>query len=378
MKHIKIYEEFLNIFSEDTNSIVEKEDDKMYDVGNFIFNDKNNAGKYLDLLKKLTFEYSSGDERLYSNGPKWDAFKIAEVESKRINEAFFFKAIDNQDIADFVNSALSGILKHFSAEVKNISGSKIALKLYSNRIQTSNYPIPGRFFNEKDAKQAIEFAKKYAIGYISSDSWKRDYVSIDSLSFYVSEQPYSDSYLIDKEFVNLAKTAGSKIDFQDLERKLAAFNNAEEAKNWESMANAAKIQYTNPPKADIDQAQDLPTYFEGLKNASSRYKLTGSEIFNVFMNRAAISNPEIVGWSSGYSYAAKNIFWIAIRCKSGIILPVMVSPNTTGNKVDFFINENWCMVHNPNVDIKSLNLPDSQSSNIDIMMKKLQKLIKAM
>ena len=53
MKHIKIYEEFLNTFSEDVDSIVEKEDDKVYNVGNFIFNDKNNAGKYLDLLKKL-------------------------------------------------------------------------------------------------------------------------------------------------------------------------------------------------------------------------------------------------------------------------------------------------------------------------------------
>ena len=376
MKHIKIYEEFLNTFSEDVDSIVEKDDDKVYNVGNFIFNDKNNAGKYLDLLKKLTFEYSSGDDRLYSNGPKWDAFKIAEVDSKRINEAFFFEAIDNQDIADFVNDVLSGILKYFSAEVKKINGSKIILKLYSNRIQTSTYPVPGRFFNEKDAKQAIEFAKKYAIGYI--DDRGPDYLSIDALSFYVSQQTYSDTFINRTEFVNLAKTAGSKIDFEDLEQKLAAFSNTEEAKRWESMANADQIQYTNPPKADIDHALDLPTYFEGLKNASSRYKLTGAEIFNVFMNRAAISNPEIVGWSSGYSYAARSIFWIAIRCKSGIILPVMVSPNTTGNKVDFYINQNWCMVHNPNVDIRSLNLPDSQSSNIDIMMKKLQKLIKAM
>jgi len=66
MKHVKLFEDFIVSLSE---HIIENEGSmKVYDAGNFLFDNKNAAQKYLDLLKKLTFEYNTGDSRLYSRG----------------------------------------------------------------------------------------------------------------------------------------------------------------------------------------------------------------------------------------------------------------------------------------------------------------------
>jgi hypothetical protein len=235
MKHVKLFEDFIVSLSE---HIIENEGSmKVYDAGNFYFDNKNAAQKYLDLLKKLTFEYNTGDSRLYSRGPIYDAFEVDELmisadsiqeglDDTRADEGNYYsdlrKRIANTpspvpaDLVAEAKNILAPFIKHFSvdADFKFIGTNSVApslqLKLYANFPNSDHreYKMPGTFLNEKDAKQALNFAMKNAIAYPITKDYPTIYVSLDKLSPRTLVSGFE--IVREKELRNLAKSSRSK------------------------------------------------------------------------------------------------------------------------------------------------------------------------
>ena len=238
MKHVKLFEDFIVALS--SEHIIENEGTmKVYKAGNFLFDNKNAAQKYIDLLKKLTFEYNTGDSRLYSRGPIDDAFKVEELtigadsiqeslDDARTDEGNYYsdlrKRIENTpspvpaDIMAEAKNILAPFIKHFSVEADfkfagtNSKAPSLQLKLCTNYPDShySSNNIPGKFLNEKDAKQALNFAIKNAIAYPTTkpgQEWPIINFSPDKLS---PRTGYKFEIVEEEELLNLAKSSRSK------------------------------------------------------------------------------------------------------------------------------------------------------------------------
>ena len=236
MKHVKLYEDF--IVSLSSERIIENKGTmKVYEAGNFLFDNKNAAQKYIDLLKKLTFEYNTGNSRLYSRGPIDDAFNVEELtinadsiqeglDSARVDENYYRdlqKRIANTpspvpaDILAEAENILAPFIKHFSVEADfkfagtNSKAPSLRLALYENYPNSDyrEYAMPGRFLNEKDAKQALNFAMKNAIAYpLDKDPFGQTHFSLDKLSPRTSRSKFE--MLDHEQLLDLAKSSRSK------------------------------------------------------------------------------------------------------------------------------------------------------------------------
>jgi len=121
------------------------------------------------------------------------------------------------DIVAEAKNILAPFIKHFSvdADFKFVGTNSVApslqLKLYANSPNVQNYReynIPGKFLNEKDAKQALNFAMKNAIAYPITKNYPTINVSLDKLSF---STLVSDFEIVEgEELRNLAKSSRSK------------------------------------------------------------------------------------------------------------------------------------------------------------------------
>lgn len=245
MKHVKLYEDFIGSLS--SERIIENEGTmKVYEAGNFLFDNKNAAQKYIDLLKKLTFEYNTGDSRLYSGGPIDDAFNVEEL---TINADSIQEGLDNAradenyrglqkrianipspvpaDIIAEAKNILAPFIKHFSVEADfkfkgtNSVAPSLQLALYVNYPNSDHREdnMPGRFLNEKDAKQALNFAMKNAIAYPITKDWPTINVSLDKLSPRTSVSKFE--IVSEEELLNLAKSSRSKSVIDAVEEFIA-------------------------------------------------------------------------------------------------------------------------------------------------------------
>ena len=256
MKHVKLFEDFIVALS--SEHIIENEGTmKVYKAGNFLFDNKNAAQKYIDLLKKLTFEYNTGDSNLYSKGPIYDAFNVEErtigadsiqegLDDARADEGNYYsdlrKRIDNTpspvpaDIVAEAKNILAPFIKHFSVEADfkfagtNSKAPSLRLTLYVNYPNSDHreYKMPGRFLNEKDAKQALNFAMKNAIAYPMQKDYPTINVSLDKLSPRTSVyNPGPFDIIREEELLNLAKSSRSKSVIDAVEEFISFRNSLE-------------------------------------------------------------------------------------------------------------------------------------------------------
>lgn len=333
MKHVKIYEDFLN---EALTNYGE--------YGVLLFKDLSTAKRYEEIVNAgiLDAGYVS------ASAAKYDS----------LNEGLTFNSMAGMKPEDAWKRAweesFGSWFKSRGAKVIELverRGEKTAIvQSYHIYVDGDNAPSGprsvGSFFTRREAEAAKTFLEKNCIG---RTNWKSSGAVADlgpvgfTLKEHVSAITISELYRFEK--------AGAKIDVDAYNERAFKSDTIGNALKFEAQATAANMGSRKPTRAEselLSRELENTSYFSSLYRAiTQKLPIDPSQIFNYFFYEAAQSEPALVAWSGDGNYEPRKDFWIALQASSGLIVPVRCVPNTTGQKVDTDIEFEWLRFHAP-------------------------------
>ena len=328
MKHIKLYEDFLN------EALT-----KYGEYGILLFKDLSTAKRYEEIVNAgiLDAGYASANDVKYDSLNEGLTFN--SMAGMRPEDAW--KKAWEESFGSWFESRGAKVI-----ELVERQGNKTAIvqsyHIYADDVVNS----VGSFFTRREAEAAKTFLEKNCIG---RTNWKSSGTTADlnpvgfTLKEHVSMITISELYKFEK--------AGAKIDVDAYNKRAFQSLKLGDALEFEAQATAANMGARKPTKAEsefLSRELDNTSYFSTLYRAvTQKLPIGPSQIFNYFLYEAAQDEPTLVAWSGDGNYAPRQDFWIALQASSGLIVPVRCLVNTTGQKVDGIIDWEWLRFHAP-------------------------------